>query len=317
MYDKLNMSITANDREILNRLENAVNDGWSTKVNPDGIVLCLDANIANFSVRRGVNRTTGELSNTITLMGSIAKFANGNNVYALNRQQTREAVEKLCDILTIPPDGVNVSQLEFGTTFPMRYPVNLYFSRLGDLTRFKRKRLVKTETLQYEQNEKKIKFYDKKRECIDKKQDLPPLFNSMNLLRYEVTIIHSLAKKLHTGEQGFTLASICDGRIYQSLLDYYQETYNNIPKRYFADKDMKHIHTAKDITEGLFARLLSEADPDVINDYLEEIQAKAPLQDKALYRAKKDLTTLLADGIDKDGLINELNNAVANATAYV
>lgn len=122
----------------------------------------------------------------ISIIGSLAKFLYPNNVYPLNRHSTAQAIEKLSDSLHLSVEAATVSGLEFGQAFVMKYPVESYLSKLGNMPKLLRYHFD-VGTLYYKpkgkQQPKVFAFYDKKADAMAKGMALPVGFKDANLLK--------------------------------------------------------------------------------------------------------------------------------------
>ena len=125
----------------------------------------------------------------ISVIGSLPKFLYQNNVYPLDRHGTAQAVEKLSDSLHLPIADAKVTGLEFGRAFVMKYPIENYLSKLGDMPKLLRYHFD-VGTLYYKprgrQQPKVYAFYDKKADATAKGMALPVGFEDANLLKYDM-----------------------------------------------------------------------------------------------------------------------------------
>ena len=78
----------------------------------------------------------------VSIIGSLPKFIYGNNVCPFDRHSTQRAIEKLSDLFHINIADADVTGIEFGTNFLMKYKVSDYLSKLGEMPRLSRFRFM-------------------------------------------------------------------------------------------------------------------------------------------------------------------------------
>lgn len=258
-----------------------------------------------------------------TFLGSLAKYLYPNNLYTLDRHSTAEAIAKMSDTLHIDMSAAKVTYLEFGKQFVVSHPVEDYLNRLGDLPYLKRLRL-ELGTLYYRQagkrQNKEIAFYDKLADALTKGMALPPKFEEMNLLKYELRMKSPVIKKLG-GD--VTASTLSDKEFYRVLMRRYQAVYRSItklPPPCYGLPD-GGIRTVGDVCEFLFSCLLaSQGGSDLVDDFLGKLRAAKFFDNRTYYqRLKKKLVDTMRKYPPQGGddLIDELDNEILNVGAYV
>lgn len=118
MYDNLHMrlaTVGADTSTVVSRLSNAKQ---------------------NIDIETGEVRSFGYLQNLrisvyesgLYIVGSLAKYFNGGNIYTLNRKTTEQAMQKLSDELGLGVSTAKVTYLEFGDSFIMEHKVEALVS---------------------------------------------------------------------------------------------------------------------------------------------------------------------------------------------
>ena len=259
----------------------------------------------------------------LSVVGSLAKYLyNGTNVYSLDRHTTAQAIEKLGDDLHINIEQAAVTGVEFGTNFLMRYPVENYIKRLGEMRRFLRLQVTNT-SLRYGGNGKKqpkvFAFYDKIADAENKGMHYPDSFRDANLLRYEMRLIGRLPQQLNVAD--VKASTLTEKHFYRLMVKRYQEYYFSISKQNQIKTDiMSEIKTPTDAFNVFVARLISQADQTQIEGFFDELKGAGVFNDRKSYsRLKKKIQELStkANVTITDDLIKELDNEIKNCGAYV
>lgn len=258
----------------------------------------------------------------ISIIGSLAKFLYPNNVYPLNRHSTAQAIEKLSDSLHLSVEAATVSGLEFGQAFVMKYPVESYLSKLGDMPKLLRYHFD-VGTLYYKprgkQQPKVFAFYDKKADAVAKGMALPVGFAGSNLLKYEMRLNGRLPQQMGVSE--VTASTLSESSFYRLMVKRYQDSYFSISKQnQIRTNAMSEIKTVSDAFDVLVARLINQSDQTQITAYLEELKEAKVFEDRINYtRLKKKIQAVAAKaGVTvSDDLVKELDDEIKNIGAYV
>lgn len=258
----------------------------------------------------------------ISIIGSLAKFLYPNNVYPLNRHSTAQAIEKLSDSLHLSVEAATVSGLEFGQAFVMKYPVESYLSKLGNMPKLLRYHFD-VGTLYYKprgkQQPKVFAFYDKKADAMAKGMALPVGFKDANLLKYEMRLNGRLPQQMGVPE--VTASTLSESGFYRQMVKRYQDSYFSISKQNQIKTDvMSEIKTVSDAFDVLVARLINQSDQTQIATFLEELKEAKVFEDRINYtRLRKKIQAVAAKaGVTvSDDLVKELDDEIKNAVAYV
>ena len=258
----------------------------------------------------------------ISIIGSLAKFLYPNNVYPLNRHSTAQATEKLSDSLHLSVEAATVSGLEFGQAFVMKYPVESYLSKLGNMPKLLRYHFD-VGTLYYKpkgkQQPKVFAFYDKKADAMAKGMALPVGFKDANLLKYEMRLNGRLPQQMGVPE--VTASTLSESGFYRLIVKRYQDSYFSISKQNQIKTDvMSEIKTVSDAFDVLVARLINQSDQTQIAAFLEELKEAKVFEDRINYtRLRKKIQAVAAKaGVTvSDDLVKELDDEIKNAGAYM
>lgn len=306
MYDniKMRLPLTQGMPDFTERLENV-----SMKVNADGVAIHTVGNLQNLKVFVS--------HGYLYINGSLSAYLNGNNIYPLNRHSVKQAVEKISDDLGVDVSGAKVTSLEIGATFPMAKPIECYFAVLGDLQGFRRTLQYKG-TLYYSQQiqrpYKQIYFYDKLAEMKRRHKDVPPGFESSNLLKCEIRLTGGLCRQLNVSE--VKASTLGDAGFYHKCVKFWESEYNKIQKVY--NLNFSKTCTAGECFEAMAGYLMNEAG-DKMGWLLSSAMSSANLSRMQLSRLKAKIRQAKGLGRlgQKNELLKELNDCVMNAGCYV
>ncbi|MDO4334635.1 MAG: hypothetical protein Q4C37_02220 [Bacteroidales bacterium] len=256
---------------------------------------------------------------SLYIVGSLAKFYNGSNIYTLNRKDTERAVQKLSEALGADISTAKVSYLEFGDAFLMENPVEEYLKRLGSLPRLHRNPQQGSLYYQYQGEQRKsLVFYDKKLEMKKRKDPLPDGFQNYNILRFELRFKNRLPKQIGWYET-VTASTLYDRQFYKRMQSLYRENYFAISKRKMMKPTaLKEVCNPKDAFSCLTGLLLSRADTETVADFMSQLAMANVLDRQQLYRFRQMVERAKAKGkhLEEDTLIMELDNQIINACLY-
>ena len=258
----------------------------------------------------------------VAIMGSLPKYLHGSNIYSLDRKSTARAIEKLSDELHIDVSAAGVTELEFGTNFPMRHKVEEYLCKLGDMPRMTRCHF-EASTLYYKgkgrQQPKVFTFYDKRAEAEQKAMPYPDDLKEANVLRYEMRFRGRLPYQFSVPE--VRASTLYDRAFYKAMAKRYQDNYFSISKQNQVKTNiMSEIKTVSDAFNVFVARLMSESDQTQIGGFIDELKRAGVFGDRKNYaRLRKKIQEVAAKAnfSSSDELIKELDDDIRNCCAYV
>lgn len=197
----------------------------------------LKGTFKNFSIM--------QKSRNISLKGSLAKYYfDGSNLETLTRGDTKSAIEKLSDELSMDINKSKITRLDVATNFIMKENYRTYFNQLGDLKHFQRS-IFKKSTLYYENGSKRITFYDKLADLKKKNIPVPSEYRAYKgkVLRYESRFLSRVkdAFKMNT----ITAADLYNEEFYRQAVDKWKDFYfsiNKLHKLKFKDMAIETIN---------------------------------------------------------------------------
>ena len=147
--------------------------------------------------------------------------------------------------------------VDIGYSFIVRNPVVDYLSLFGfyDNAKYERVQYGMIDTLTYKTNTGSFAFcaYDKIKECVKKNDNIPDLYNAMNVLRMEYRILKRQGIQ-HIFQQDIKPYDIAEKAIYRKLIGLFLGFYNGIQK----NGRSIIVNTDKELTEKEFNDLIAE-----------------------------------------------------------
>lgn len=280
-------------------------------------------------IKTGEIKTTGNKENLkiyeskrgVTIIGSLPKYLNGDNIGTLDIHSTKSAIEKMSDALHIDVNQAKVTEFEFGKNFFVKYPVQDYLSRMGEMP-YLCKYHFNPSTLYYQGNgkakSKRFVFYDKLADAKAKGMTFPAM-NGFNLLRYEMRLCGAIHRQLRVPL--VYAKTLYEREFYRIAVKRYQESYFSISKKQQLKINyMNEIKTVNDACDVMMSLLLNNADPELIEQYIAELKRCKVFKNRNYYcRLKRKIKDIKekANFAQADELIKELDNDIRNVSAYV
>ena len=125
--------------------------------------------------------------NKLIIYGSLPKYLNGENINPLNRNGIETAIKKLEHDINLNLKSAVVCSVEFGASIIVKEKPFEYLKLFGNtqrLTKAEYSKWTGIETVLYTSPKGAFEFigYDKIKEMLDKKQEIPALFAGSNVL---------------------------------------------------------------------------------------------------------------------------------------
>ncbi|WP_259297896.1 phage/plasmid replication domain-containing protein, partial [Parabacteroides merdae] len=158
----------------------------------------------------------------ITIEGSLAKFYYGNNLHLLGREEIKQVIDLLSDILQLDINSAHVTRIDIAADFEMSHNTKEYLPFLGNYPRHKRD-LCKGTTLYYKSKSHTCAFYDKGMESQGKEGA------ESCLLRFESRWFKSSSKQLDW--ENITGETLSTPHFYQYIIQLWGKKYFDIEKR--------------------------------------------------------------------------------------
>lgn len=246
---------------------------------------------------------------------SLCKWYLGDNFQVLSRGDTRQAIEKLGDLLHLPMDRATVTRIDVAQNFIMNYEKAMYFDHLGTLQYFQR--FQQQNGLYYSNSTKTLVFYEKAHEQLVKGQTIPELYNGRCVLRYENRYKRRLLQEFNLPE--LRAAKLYEAGFYCDLVNRWRSNYENIKKINEIQIDYSIVRTKKQFSNLTILNYIKQrgGELQVIGE-IKDAYKKGDLNKKQAYdlrvqveqACKADLLTSSSD------VILELNQKVKEAARF-
>lgn len=241
--------------------------------------------------------------------GSVCKWFLGDNVKVMTRQDTRQAIEKLSNILHLPMDCARVTRMDIAQNIITKHPIEVYLNHLGVL--WKAKRAPMDNGLYYYKGKITICFYDKIKELKARKESIPELYTGRNVLRYEQRYMGRLSSIFGIDVTGATLY---DEVFYIHVINKWLEMYEQIDKINNANFNLKAMTTITDFKNmGLLALIMQMGGEVEFYNQINEARLRGELTSKQVHDIRN---AILKANKFKDDLVIE-NDAIAELNSKI
>lgn len=236
MFDTIHAKLAAaqcGGVDFLSYVPQFVDDWRPTRWGVGGKVLQGRGRLGNISVMASEQH--------LFLIGSLHKFAKGENVTPMTIKEAAATVGCLSDALCLPIKSANVTRFDFGACMVMGEPVEICLQALGGLV-YKKKKTVEAvrvpiltgkrlTSLRYRMNGKGqnvarvLAFYDKTAEMKNTKgaDAIPEDYRGANVLRAELRFCNM-------GGDSVKIADLCSPTIWRAAVSELEQTINQVEK---------------------------------------------------------------------------------------
>ena len=269
----------------------------------------------HYNVKNDSSYVQGDLRNmrvtlneaSISVKGSLCKYFYGNNIDTLNLTNTREALNQISADLSIDIHKASVSRIDFSTNIVTDFTPTIYYPYLGQLSRFERSE--KPHSIYYNQEAKRLLFYDKIEEAKKKGMTIPKQHIGDNLLRYELVLNKGISRYLKYN--GLYVQDLGSEELFKKLLHLWYSYYQQIQKHSKTIKIMAdNIKTPKDVETRIFNALVRR-NPEEVQRFLLELKAKDVFEHKEYYsRLNSKIRNIQKTQIVENDLIDELSSKI-------
>ncbi len=250
---------------------------------------------------------------SLTVQGSLSKYLNGNNFERFTRKQTQRAIEKLSDCLSLPIQRAKVERIDIAANFILSRPVREYMIHLG-MARYFKRFTYDYEGLRYKGGMRQLVFYNKVKECQDKKHSgrVPEVFQGRNVLRYELRFLKRPKRQF---KSEIRAVDLYNQNFYSDKIKRWKDAYFKIKKiGTFKDKGLP-MKGVKDCKEYLEALCLTDAiRREMALNRLERAREDEEMNDRAYYRCKKLLGN--ENYFEPNDCILELDQKIRQAAEF-
>lgn len=301
MYDTIGMFL---ENDFLN--ENLICNSRET-INKETGEVVVTGEIENMRIKRR--------GNMITLLGSLPKFYLGNNVQNFSRKDTELAIEKLSDELNLPLNQSTIFRLDIGANFILSEPLQMYYSCLGNLSRFKKSEIANRNSLLYTTSTKSLEFYDKIKEMKRSRQAIPKTMIGRRVLRYEIHLTNKVADSMKLPE--VKAKDLIEEDFYKKAIIFWKELFFSIQRinALKFEKGSLPLLNRKKLLSGLAAMQVKNIGE---NELLSLVEAnKKNIKHREQYQRMKNLVRNLSnhpDLTEPNEAIKELDSEITKRT---
>lgn len=250
---------------------------------------------------------------SVVVEGSVGGFLFPNNSRIPKRQDVSTAIEQLSDLLHLSMADAHVVRLDCGYHWNMEQPASRYLNQLCEATYFDRIQLTET-SLKYSKGGKKetnvLMFYDKARECQDKKKPLADGYGD-NVLRYECRWLSRVARQFGVGQ--LLASTLTDENFYYLMVRKWGDYYEAIHKSYRTNFDVPAMDNVRNANDFIYGMLLNLQDAGVVIDIEKTMRNKNVLKKDVQYDNLRRSIITRREKVGKYtscDLIDELNDNV-------
>jgi len=278
-----------------------------------------------FIQRNGVESYAGYLGNNLrarvsqqglSVKGSISKYFLSNNVECLTRATTEQAIEKLSDELCLPMQKAKLSSMAYALNLIVKEKPQAYFPILGDSRYFNRS--LFGSTLYYINSNRKIRFYDKLKECKRTLHELPAALQGLNMLRIELELSKKLTYQFNLSE--VTVGHLYEESFYMAMIDKLCNEYQAIRKNKIIQLNFSTMNSPKDFWQQAQADWIQKIGGEASAlSIVENLRKQEAFKNSEYYsRLKKEIKTISTlPALTQDSpLIEELDEKINRVKSY-
>ncbi len=296
MYDSIKLGL---ELENVDSFEVSALTDYAQFANRDTGELNSKARLRNLKVR-----TYG---NMLIIDGSLSKYHYGNNLACLTRGETQKALECIGNELQTDIEKAKVFRLDIALNLILDEAPCNYMPYFGSLARYKRFSIDK-DNLYYATKERYFCFYDKLKECKQKKEPIPSIFVGRNVLRIENRYLKRLYKL--TGSTVFA-KDLYEEDFYVNCINEFRSKFQEIkrnPMSKITSQAIKNLNS-KNIVDYMANEYLKEKGKDKALALIEYAQKNASFDRQRAWKLKKKIEAIstLPDFTEPNSLTNEID----------
>ena len=267
----------------------------------------------HYNVKNDSSYLQGDLRNmrvtlneaSISVKGSLCKYFYGNNIDTLNLTNTREALNQISADLSIDIHKASVSRIDFSTNIVTDFTPTIYYPYLGQLSRFER--YEQPNSIYYNQQAKRLLFYDKIEEAKKKGMTIPKQHIGDNLLRYELVLNKGISRYLKYN--GLYVQDLGSEELFKKLLHLWYSYYQQIQKhsKTYTMKD-NSINKPSDVDKEILSHYICK-NPQEVERLLNEIKERKLFKHKEYNsRIKSRYRNIQKNQVMENDLMDELSS---------
>ncbi len=311
MYDNIDLSLQREQAGCIDLLaeiplllektsEHSFNDGESVTIS--GFIDNLKVNVTEKRVK--------------IIENSLCKWYLGENFQTLSRGDTKRAIEKMSDLIHLPMQKADVTRIDLAQNFIVKLETPVYYNHLGLLQYYSR--LEQNRGLYYNNNNRKLIFYDKVAEYKHKNLPVPEMYQNRNVLRYEMRFTRQLLKQFNTAH--LRAEKLYDEQFYINIINRWYDEYKNINKiRNQNNIDFTMIDTKEKLKlQGVLLLIHQQGGEIEFYKSISEAQKKGELTKKQAF----DLRNLIKEAgkskllTSESDVITELDKKIKEAVKF-
>tara|TARA_R110000822_G_scaffold192686_1_gene331355 strand:- start:82 stop:1008 length:927 start_codon:yes stop_codon:yes gene_type:complete len=269
----------------------------------------------HYNVKNDSSYVQGDLRNmkvtlneaSISVKGSLCKYFYGNNIDTLNLTNTREALNQISADLSIDIHKASVSRIDFSTNIVTDFTPTIYYPYLGQLSRFER--YEQPNSIYYNQQAKRLLFYDKIEEAKNKGMTIPKQHIGDNLLRYELVLNKGISRYLKYN--GLYVQDLGSEELYRQLLHLWYSYYQQIQKHSKKLNPMEDKIINPSTFKNEMYNALVRKNPDEFYKMVAELKAKKKFKHPEYYsRINAEIRKIQKTQVVDNELMDELNKKI-------
>ena len=248
----------------------------------------------------------------VSLKGSLAKYFLPDNFHTLTRADSARAFEMMADELYLPIQKAKVNRIDFAQNFLMRYEPEAYYPYLGDCQYYQRQPI--SNSLYYSNTLRQKLFYNKIAEGKKRRLALPEVWNSQNVLRYEMRFTSRLPNQFNQAE--VTASSLSDEKFYMVVFDKWLTEYEAINKLNSINFNLSVMNSPKDFWKQMNLMAIIVIGQDKIIEEVENLRHQKAFDKPEYYsRLKREIKELCKtpEMTESSDLIQELDQKIKAA----
>ncbi len=277
-------------------------------------------NLSNFFITISFNKKRKPTK--LSFNGSLPKFYQGNNIYHLDWNQTKDAIEMLSDNVGIDISKAILTRVDFGINIPVNHFVFEYTSCLLSFPRLGTMRFKDSVSFFTDVNSRSIIFYDKIKEVNKARREiiykLPDDIFKKNILRYEIQLKRNLKNKFRLKQ--VKVKDLFRPTIQKKLIEYWYNSYLKVEK-ISLDTDPNHLlYNRNGVSKYLSYQGLVRVGYDRINSKISTLNFDVKNNRTKLSKMRKEVRNLLneaQENNDDKNLLNELNEKILHIKNFI
>lgn len=247
-------------------------------------------------------------SGKMYVIGSPAKFYNGNNIKPILFDDYGYAIEYISDQLKVPFHEATLTRIDFGVNFVMDQNPFLYQNCILNAHRLER--VIRKDTLYLENGLRQLAFYNKYIEAIKSNMTIPESYNFETLFRYESRLLKKKKIRSSLKISNPTVGLLSEPKFTERMIKYYIDEFNKI-KFKSESLNISSIKSVKDAYQFYFAKLISQENPQELIEFQSSLKRNDQFGHENYHNRLKNMFNNLHDKYnDSSPLIDELTHKV-------